>query len=141
MEYSAENRGTIQNRERAKQIIDFHGLQYGRITPTDIDGLFEYKNLAYVLLEFKYGNADMPFGQKIALERMCDDFQAAGKKAILLLCRHEIEDCRKDIPAIMIPVSSRYYEHKWKQGDGRNVKQYVDSFIRYVDETERGNMP
>ena len=46
MEYQNNNRGVIQNRDRKKQIIDFSGLKYGKITPTDIDGLIEYKDKA-----------------------------------------------------------------------------------------------
>lgn len=65
-------RGKIENRNRARQIIDFSGLQYGKITPTDIDGLIEYHDKAILLLEFKYADAEMPRGQKVALERMCD---------------------------------------------------------------------
>jgi len=41
MLYTDDNRGTIQNRERARQIIDFHGLRIRNITPTDIDGFIK----------------------------------------------------------------------------------------------------
>lgn len=35
MNYTDDNRGAIQFRERRKQIIDFSGLRVGNITPTD----------------------------------------------------------------------------------------------------------
>ena len=51
MIYNEENRGTIQNRERARQIIDFHGLRLdGKITPTDSDGEIEYHDKAWVFM-------------------------------------------------------------------------------------------
>ena len=53
----------VKYRERAKQIIDFTGLQWDTITPTDIDGLIEYKNKAMVFMEFKHNDAQMPKGQ------------------------------------------------------------------------------
>lgn len=64
---SDEHHSLIRNRFRAKQLIDFGGLQYEQITPTDIDGLIEYRNIAYIIYEFKYADAEMPFGQRLAI--------------------------------------------------------------------------
>ena len=47
-------RGAIMHAERAKQLNDFNGLQYGNITPTDIDGVIDYKDRAMVFLEIKF---------------------------------------------------------------------------------------
>jgi len=47
-------RGVIKYRGRARQIIDFRGLTYGNITPTDIDGLIEYKDKCILLIEIKH---------------------------------------------------------------------------------------
>ena len=65
----------INNPDRMKQLIDFKGLGVdGYIYPTDIDGLLEYKDSEYIIFEVKYGNAEVPFGQKLAIQRMVDDF-------------------------------------------------------------------
>lgn len=48
MNYTNENRGKIQNEEFARRIIDFSGMRYGNITPTDIDGVIEYHDTRVV---------------------------------------------------------------------------------------------
>ena len=78
MNYTDDNRGAIQFRERRKQIIDFSGLRVGNITPTDCDGLIEYHNKAYILFEIKHRDAKVPEGQLKALVRSVDDFKLAS---------------------------------------------------------------
>ena len=69
-----------------KQLIDFQGLAVDEyIYPTDIDGLIEYKDSEYIIFEVKYGDAEVPFGQKLALQRMVDDFTKTGKQAVVLV--------------------------------------------------------
>lgn len=63
----------IHNPHKMRQLIDFRDLNIdGYIYPTDIDGVIEYKDSEYILFEFKYGHADLPAGQKLALQRMAD---------------------------------------------------------------------
>jgi len=50
-----EVKGVIHAPQRATQLRDYSGLLFGNITPTDIDGLIEYKNIGYVIIELKYG--------------------------------------------------------------------------------------
>ena len=58
MVYTDENRGKIQFRARKKQILDFSNLRLKyRITPTDMDGLIEYRNRIRFFIEMKYRNA------------------------------------------------------------------------------------
>lgn len=139
MLYDDANRGIIQHRERARQIIDFHGLKYGSITPTDVDGLFEYHNKAYIFIEVKYGKQQMPGGQKLAFERLTDDVGTAGKKAVLFVCEHNVTDCEEDIVAADTIVRNIYVFNKntqkgeWKPGNGRTLANAVDIFLRWVD--------
>lgn len=65
-------RGKIRNREMALRERDFSGLRWGKITPTDIDGFVEFGNTLFVFVEGKFGQSPMPYGQKLALERLCD---------------------------------------------------------------------
>ena len=62
LQIDANKKQGIQNRSRARQIIDFSGIKYGNITPTDIDGGFEKQNEVFVFFEMKYGDAEMPTG-------------------------------------------------------------------------------
>ena len=53
----------ILNPKRMKQLIDFKGLELDNgIYPTDIDGLIEYHDSEYILLEVKHKDARVPYG-------------------------------------------------------------------------------
>lgn len=87
------------------------------------------------MYEYKFGGADMPYGQKVAFERLIDCLNQGenGKPSVLFLCKHEIADCRIDIPAERIIVARRYYKGKWKDGDGRTAKEYTEAFLDWVN--------
>ena len=122
----------VKHRERAKQIIDFTGLQWDTITPTDIDGLIEYKNKAMVFIEFKYNDAQMPKGQELALQWLADDSQKVGKEATVLECIHFVGDCNDDVIAADAIVRRIYYKGKWYDDGKSTVKDKINSFISYV---------
>ena len=125
----------IQNRRRARQLIDFSNLKYGNIYPTDIDGLIEYKNKAIALFEIKHGDTEIPEGQRLAFRRMIDDSRAAGKQAVLFICEHYVDDCNEDIDAAETIVRKFYYNGEWYDGQGFTLKEKMSSFIDYVDRT------
>lgn len=126
-------RGRIEYRARSRQIIDFSGLQYGNITPTDIDGLIEYKNKAYAIIEMKYGNAEIPKGQQLAIERMVDDFSKGGKLATAFLCEHDVKNPEEDIMAANVIVRSCYYNGHWKRDGRKTLKTRLDAFIGFAE--------
>lgn len=122
----------IQNPRRMKQLIDFSGLELdGGIYPTDIDGLIEYHNSEYIIIEVKHGKTNVPYGQKLALRRMVDDFTKAGKRAMAIVCEHRIDDTSKPIIAASCKVREIYYggERQWRPPDNQmTVRQAIDSF-------------
>ena len=126
-----DKRGEIHNRERARQIRDFSGIIYGNITPTDIDGLIEYHGKGYIILELKLVGTKIQFGQKLALERMTDDFQKSGKAALCIIADHTIYDPAKDIIASNTIVREYRYNFKWTipTSDTITTKQMMDKFI------------
>lgn len=135
MNYTNENRGKIQNEEYARRIIDFSGMRYGNITPTDIDGVIEYHDTHVVFFEFKYDNAPIPDGQRLALERLVNNCTTAGKLAILCVCRHRTPEGRH-IDAAQSLVSDvyiggdGYVGGKWyPETHGRNLRQICDAFL------------
>lgn len=135
MEYTNENRGSIQLRDRARQIIDFKGLRYGNITPTDIDGVIEYHDKSIMLIEMKYKDAKLPKGQKIALTRMVDNIEKANKDACLFICYHNIDNTEIDIDAAGTDVRFIYWKRHWYQCN-KKLDKVIEQHIRYVD-----NMP
>lgn len=66
------NEPLIRNRANLAQVCDFRSLRFGKITPTDIDGLIDFGGRLWVVFELKYVGASMPRGQELAFERLCD---------------------------------------------------------------------
>jgi len=118
-------RGKITNRDRAMQIRDFSGLRWGNITPTDIDGLIEYHNKCYIVMEAKANGAELPYGQKLALTRMIDD---CNKPSILFLCSHDTP-IGTDIDMATTMVSELYFNGKWETIKPKPLKYMIDLFI------------
>lgn len=135
MNYTDANRGKIQHEEYARRIVDFSGMRYGNITPTDIDGVIEYRDTRIVFFEFKYGNAPIPNGQKMALERIVDNCANAGKLAILCICRHKAPegqhiDAAQSLVSDVYIGGGGYVGGKWyPEMHGRNLRQVCDAFL------------
>lgn len=125
----------INNPQRMKQLIDFQGLAVDEyIYPTDIDGLIEYKDSEYIIFEVKYGDAEVPFGQKLALQRMVDDFTKTGKQAVVLVCEHTVRNPEKPVVAAWCKVREIYYggEKQWRKPIKEiTVREAVDDFQKY----------
>lgn len=134
MEYSNLNRGLIQFKKRAKQIIDFSGLRFKNITPTDVDGMIEYQDKGFVFYEYKLRNAEMSKGQRLALERLARNNQTAGKKATVLVCSHTKDDPEETIDAASAKVVELYYNGKWhKPSEYLTAFEITQRFIRFLD--------
>lgn len=125
----------IQNRSRARQLIDFANIRIGeKGMPTDCDGLIEYHDKAYVLFEVKHGAKELPVGQRLALERMCDDFARIKKPAVLIVAEHDVDDPEVDIDAAACVVRKFYFRHRWYTPiKPVTLKDKIDSFISFVD--------
>ena len=133
MYYSDNNRGRIQNRERAKQIIDFSGLRYGNITPTDLDGLIEYRDKAFILLEYKLQGVEVPYGQKLAFQRLIDALSYT-RPAICFICEHTQTNKEQDINATNALVREVYWCGQWNtMRKPQSVKSMCDFFLYKVD--------
>lgn len=102
----------IKNRKRVKQVIDFTGLQNGRIHPSDIDAVFEFNNDVLILIEVKYINSPIPIGQKILLERLCNSWHT--DKSIVLKVEHNFNNDDVNIPIEKCLVTAYYFNKKWK---------------------------
>ncbi len=124
-----DERGVIRNRERARQLVDFHELRWGKITPTDLDGFIDFGNNAFVCIEYKHGNTEIGYGQGLAFERMVNLIDATGKPCILIHATHNQHDPDKDIDGASAIVVRTYYKGKWHPDGNRTVKQAIDYFL------------
>ena len=125
-------RGKIRYREKAKQLRDFTGLCFGSITPTDIDAFLEFGNVLFIIIEAKSSGAELPYGQKLALERLCDAIQdtenpnKARRQAYILIVQHSTET-DQDVDYGAAIVTSVRYKYKWHpQKEPITCRQAID---------------
>ena len=122
----------IRNPYYAKQLIDFQGLGLDDgIYPTDLDALIEYHNSEYIIVEVKYKKTRVPYSQRLAIQRMVDDFTNAGKRAIALVAEHHNTNPRDPVIAANCKVRELYYggESMWRSPTrDLTVRQAVDDF-------------
>lgn len=129
------DRGEIHNPDRAKQLRDFSTLRYGNITPTDVDGLIEYHNKGYILLELKYLDAPFTYGQKLAYERLTDDLERAGKTTICIIAIHNVADPGISIQVADTAVSEYRWKGEWKEPKYQTTTgQLMNRFISFLDD-------
>jgi hypothetical protein len=103
----------IKNRAHMSQIKDFSGLRFGKITPTDIDGFIDFGGKLFVFIEAKYGEAQLSFGQRLALERLVDAcHRPPDRHSILFLVRHDSE---KDIDLAEARVTNVRIDGVWTE--------------------------
>jgi hypothetical protein len=132
------DRGKIGNRPRARQIKDFSSLRWGNITPTDIDCFVEFGGELFVVVEIKSKGKEMPYGQKLAFERLIDHIVG---ESILILAEHDVVDPDEDIDGALCHVVSYRYcppggKPKWYPARGNpTVKELIDKVL----ENKRSN--
>lgn len=122
------------NRDRAAQLIDFTGLKYKTITPTDIDGFMEYHDKTFAFFEMKMEGAPLPRGQVLAITRLCDALNKTGKEAALFICRHNVQNPKEDIKAEKTRVESIYYRGKWSKypGCGGTLGNWLNKWLEFA---------
>jgi len=103
----------IRNINQTKQALDFTGIQNGNIHPTDIDAVLEFNNEALILIEVKRFNNDIPTGQRLVLERVCDSWKT--KKSIVLLVNVNIPNDIDSIPMVNGFVTKYYINSQWNE--------------------------
>jgi hypothetical protein len=131
-------RGDIKNLARYKQLFSYSGLTRRRnITPTDIDGVLDYNNNAFIFLEAKLINKEVDFGQRKALEGIIKSLHESGRPSCCLVFRHN-SSSNEIIIVDKCIVSEIFYQGKWKSySDNRTVLQCV---IHFEKEWEKLNI-
>lgn len=122
MDYSDENRGIIQYQDRFNQPLLFQDMTFDRICPTDIDAFTEYHNWFFIIMEVKYQDATMSYGQSTALQRLVDAIQESNRTGILFVCRHQVSDRSKPILLKETMVTDAYYEKQWRRLQPRKTQ-------------------
>ena len=91
----------FKNPERAKQLVDFSGLNVEgtNIYPSDLDFILELWDVGYMFGEFKYKGKEVERGQDLYLTRIVRATEKADKFTISFVADHYISDTHEMIPA------------------------------------------
>jgi hypothetical protein len=120
-----ENKSLIRNRKKVKQVIDFTGVQNGKLHPSDIDAVLEFDNEVLILIEVKYKFNKIPTGQRLLLERISDSWHT--NKSAVLKVEHDFNDDDLNIPLEKCRVSGIYYNKVWTYyKDTKDFKEYIN---------------
>ena len=114
MQFKLNDVARIQNEDRFKQPLLFEGMNIGKMYPTDIDALTEYHNWFFIIMEVKGEGVPLNQGQTLALQRLVDTIEDAGKVAVLYICRHNVEDNTQPIFLKDTVVTEAYYGREWR---------------------------
>lgn len=88
----------INYRGYAKQLLRFDGLELSRnASPMDIDGVIEWDDKKIVLIEIKKKGVKVPYGERMTLQRMINDFWRAGKQAVAIVADHRVFNPAEDV--------------------------------------------
>ena len=125
--------GAYKDARRGKQLVLFDDLYYdSNVAPMDIDGMIEYHNRKRVFVEVKLKNTLVPYGERIAMERLVNDCALAGKEGIAIVADHNVFDKGQDIYMSECLVREIYHskERKWRPPKRMmTVKTLVDAFL------------
>lgn len=125
-------RGVIRYRNRKRQIVDFRGMKFGTITPTDLDMLIDYHNDRFVFGELKHRDTAVEYGQKTAVVRLVDLIEIAGKRAVFFVATHHIDNPAKDIPADRCLVRASYERGIWQEATTIvTLREATDMFLGF----------
>jgi hypothetical protein len=101
----------IRNRKKVRQVIDFTGVQNGRMHPSDIDAVLEFNNDVLILMEVKYRRQPIPTGQRLLLERIVDSWHT--DRSCALKVEHDFTDDDENIPLHTCLVTGFYNCRHW----------------------------
>ena len=103
------NNRNIKYKKILKRVPDYSGLEYGA---SDIDTITEYKGVACVIGELKFGDAPIPTGQRLMLERTVNAYCSAGVDAIAAKIAYSSTGDVIDVANSV--VTSWYYNREWR---------------------------
>jgi len=120
-------RGAIRNREASNAVKDYTRLRWKSITPTDIDGLIDFKNKLFVIIELKRVGEKLEGGQRLALERLADSITQARKPCYLIVAQYDTDG---DIQADTCLVSEMRHNKRWRQSkENVTLKCLIDRIL------------
>ena len=123
--------GKIGDRDRYNQPIDFSGMRYKNITPSDMDGriyFFEIHKMIFIFIELKYNGTPCEGGQRWAFQNLVDVITVPS---IYIIADHYVHSKSQEIPANYCIIREYYVRGKWHppKNKGTTLKYGVDTFL------------
>lgn len=126
----------IHEQAHINRTVCFDGIGKGQLYPTDIDGVLEFHGRQFIFIEFKYKDAPMAKGQRLAYEHIADAIRAGGQSAIVILASHR--STNGNIQAAEATVKAVYYNGKWYRRGGR-LEDVIEAFLRFDKEVRNAD--
>jgi hypothetical protein len=122
-------RGIVWAEKRAGQLRDFSGLRWNTITPTDVDGFLDFGNQLFVFIELKLAGKQLPWGQELALTRLCDATHLERVRDSLAIIAEHSTPTSQVIDVAEAMVTRARYRFAWKTpSEPTTVRQAIDKF-------------
>jgi hypothetical protein len=106
----------IQNRSKARQILAFDGLQWGKCRCTDIDLSVDWQGKTFIFCEIKTEGSPLTMGQKYHLEGLVKAIRAGGKTAYAIVACHQTK-ASDDVHVAEARVDRVYDGNTWEKVD------------------------
>lgn len=122
----------IRDKVHNNQYVDFSGLKFGRVRPSDIDGFMIFNNLT-IIFEFKHVNTHgISAGQQRILKTMCDRMHSDKAHAIVIYATHSNDAYMSDLDAGNAIVQSWYFGNsEWRKAKSRvTAREFVAWLMR-----------
>lgn len=108
-----------------KGVIYFNGLGQGKNQPSDLDGIIIEGN-KLIIIELKYGDKPLSFGQKLLLQRLCDNWKG---EAYLLHTTHRVKDPSQTVTQEDCKVIGIYHNYNWTDSNNK-LSNTLDSILK-----------
>lgn len=128
-------RGVIQNRNRKQQIANMNGLRFNKITPTDLDAVIDFDDRLFVFIEGKFIATPIPFGQQLAINRLCDACHRPPHRYAYAIIADHHHPSDEDVDFSNMTVRTIRQNGRWKppMQRGLTVRQAIDRMVSAVE--------
>ena len=127
---------SFTNRHRAKQLLDFNGLKWGNIRPTDMDLSVEFQGRTFIFGEIKGMGRDITAGQRYHLEALVKGLRKGGCTAYAFLAHHSEADAKKDVFVADCGVTKVYNGVQWFTPEQETVWELMNAIHKEHKEGE-----
>jgi hypothetical protein len=103
----------IKDKQAIQQFVNFDGLNWGKIYPSDVDGIIDFnRGGLFIIIEFKQFNAKLPLGQRLLYQNLCNAISDGGRLCYVIVAEHSATTGH-DIPAKDCRVREYYHLSQW----------------------------